>query len=399
MSVYVNARRIRTRNAILGFAALALAVGAVALTWFFLKGGLSGGVPVKAVFSAPGVGQQLPIGGDVKVRGVLVGRIQDITLDDEGRAIIHLRLNTTEHIPESSRAEIRSKTIFGQKWVELLPPPAATNQDFLVAGSVIPDERTLEPLELERALQLGHNLLDEIPFQDLSRALTALARGFTGQEDDAVKAIDNGLIALRAINDKADKFDLSIRQLREFSEFLDTNDDTVLDFFTALDSANRALIGAAPEFRRSLDSFPTFLNRFTSYQKRINGDLGELIEDGATLTEILSARSDDIVDMFVQLEAFATVWNSGLKQPCAGAFESDMTCWQVYQMPGLDSRGLYASGESPLANEPNDPLYGTATASVPNPAALHKRKAGKSDLARILALPLVDPFTDQSGVP
>jgi phospholipid/cholesterol/gamma-HCH transport system substrate-binding protein len=389
----MNARqaeaRARTRNAILGLIALILMFGSIVLTWFFLTGGFQSGVPVDAVFSSPGVGQQLPINGDVKVRGVLIGRIADITLEDDDLAVVKMRLEPDADIPALSRAEIRSKTIFGQKWVELIPPDNPIDPELLVSGSVIPDARTVEPLELERALQLGHDLLDKVPLQDLSTALRALAEGFVGQEDDAIKGIENGLIALRAVNDKADKLDLSLRQLREFSEFLDENDDTLLDFMKGLDTANRALVGAAPEFKRSLRTFPDFLNDFTAYQKRINGDLGELIEDGATIAEILAARSDDLTDVFVQLEAFLTVWNSGLKQPCAGAFESNMTCWQVYQMPGLDSRGVYGPGQSPLRNDHADPLV----ASPGGGGSIGRRSTDTSDDVRdILSLPLRGPL-------
>jgi hypothetical protein len=239
--------------------------------------------------------------------------------------------------------------------------------------------------------------LSKIPLQDLSTSLTALAEGFIGQEDDAVEAMESGLIALRAVNDKADKFDLSLRQLREFSEFLDDNDDTLLDFMSALDTANRALVGAAPEFRQSLRTVPDFLNQFAAFQRRINGDLGELVEDGATIAEIIAARSDDLKDLVVQLEAFLTVWNSGLKQPCAGAFEADMTCWQVYQMPGLDSRGVYGPGESPLRNDPGDPLItSSGAASTTGSGDVGRRPAGNgNDVRDILSLPLVDPFTGQ----
>jgi phospholipid/cholesterol/gamma-HCH transport system substrate-binding protein len=383
----MNARqaeeRARVRNAILGLIALVLMVGSVVLTWFFLQGGFQSGVPVNAVFSSPGVGQQLPINGDVKVRGVLVGRIEDIELEENDQAVVKMRLEPDADISSLARAEIRSKTIFGQKWVELIPPDNPLDRRLLSAGSVIPDARTVEPLELERALQLGHDLLAKVPLQDLSTALKALAEGFVGQENDAITGIESGLLALRAVNDKADKFDLALRQLRQFSEFLDENDETLLDFMDALDTANSALVGNAPEFKRSLRTFPAFLNDLSRYQKRINGDLGELVEDGATIAEIIAARSDDLTDMVVQLEAFLTVWNSGLKQPCAGAFESDMTCWQVYQMPGLDSRGVYGPGQSPLRNDPADPLLASPAGGTPG-----RRPTGGADVRDILSLPL-----------
>jgi virulence factor Mce-like protein len=367
------------RSAALGLVAVALFAFLVFVTGRFLKGGFQGGDPVLAVFSTPGVGQQLPIGGDVKVRGVLVGRIQDITLDDDGNAVVHMQLNGSEEISADSRAEIRSKTVFGQKWVELIPPPGATGAT-LAAGDVIPDERTKEPLEFERALQLGHDLLSEIPLGDLAVVLRNLSEGFGGSERDARRALDRGLVALKAVNSRSDEFDLSLRQLREFSEWLDDNDTDLLSFLDGLDVANRALVGAAPEFRSNLTSVPAFFDRLASFQELIEGDLGRLVEDGATVAEIVAARSDRLTDIIVELEPFTTVWNSGLSQPCEGQFESDMTCWQVFQMPGLESRGLYGPGEAPDANEPGDPLFGVAGESP----------LGNSDLQALIS----DAYSD-----
>jgi phospholipid/cholesterol/gamma-HCH transport system substrate-binding protein len=343
----------RWSRAGLGLFALALLAAALGATWFFLKGEFRGGVSVSAVFSSPGVGQQLPINGDVKIRGVLVGAISDIRLD-EGKAVVELSLDRGLDLPGATRAEIRSKTVFGQKWVELIPPEASTG-GVLTAGSVIPDSQTKEPLELERSLQLGHDLITEIPLRDLATVFRSLADAFEWQEPDAQKAIDRGVVALEGVNARSRELDKALRQLAEFSAWLDENDTDVVSFMGSLDSANRALVGAAPELRSNLDSVPVFLNELAALQERIEVDLGRLVEDGADVAELLAPRSGALRDLVVQLEAFLTVWNSGLSQPCAGEFESDMTCWQVYVPPGLDSRGLYRPGQAPDRDQPGDP--------------------------------------------
>lgn len=344
----------RTVRALLGLFALALFGGALWVTWIFLNGGFQGGVPVRAVFSEPGSGQQLRVGGDVKVRGVLVGRISGIALDDSGDAILDLAIDDGIELSADSVAEIRSKTVFGEKWVELIPPSGEPSE-FLVAGSVIDDEHTIEPLELERALELGHDLLSELPVEDLAELLAAIADGFSGSEAAARTAIDRGLVALRAVNSNRSGLDTSLRQLDEFSAWLDDNTTDLVSFADSLDAANRALVGAAPEFERSLDSVPVFFDRLAAFQERTEADLGRLAEDGADIGEVVAARADRLVDIVVQLEAFTTVWNSGLEQPCAGAFEENMTCWQVYQLPGMESRGLYGRGDSPLDDDAADP--------------------------------------------
>ena len=385
----------RPIRALLGLVALAVFGAALWATWIFLNGGFQGGIPVSAYFSRPGIGQQLRPGGDVKVRGVLVGRIAAIELDGD-QAVLELALNDgVELSEEATIADIRSKTVFGEKWVELIPPAGAQRPPFLAAGSAIPDERTREPLELERALQLGHELLSELPLGDLSDLLKTLAEGFTGSETSARGAIDDGLVALRAVNSRSDRLDLSLSQLNEFSAWLDDNAGNVIGFADSLDRANRALVGAAPEFRASLVSVPTFLDRFAAFQERTESDLGRLSETGADIGELVAARSDRLVDLITQLQAFTTVWNSGLKQPCAGAFESNLTCWQVYQVPGMDSRGLYPNG-GPVADGPGDPgVQSRATASGAI-EELISSKAGRR-FARLIVASALEEFTAELG--
>lgn len=397
------ADRGRPRRIALGLVAILLFSGVTGLTWVFLKGGFRSGTPVAAVFSAPGVGQQLPIGGDVKIRGVLVGSIGDITAGPDNTTRIEMLLDPAYDIPSDSIAEIRSKTVFGQKWIELIPSETPSD-DLLTAGSEIPDENTVEPLEFERAMQLGHDLISAVPLDQLARVLKSLADGFSGSEDDAAKAIDEGYKALVAVNSRSDELDLSLQQLREFSEWLDDNDTDLLSFLESIDSANRALVGAAPEFRASNASVPVFLDRFATFQIQTEKSFGALIEDGADVLEVVAPRSDALVSLIRQLEAFATVWNSGLSQPCGGEFESNMVCWQVYLPPGIESRGLYKKGQGPHTDEPGDPSFSSAgsdtTPSVDDLTALIRRYTKRMvdpALAQLLgpaARLLLDPGAD-----
>lgn len=184
---------------------------------------------------------------------------------------------------------------------------------------------------------------------------------------------------------------------------MNENDANLLAFLDAFDRSNRALVGAAPEFRSSLSSVPVFLNDLATFQERNEDDLGRLAQGGATMAELLRDNKTELVDIIVQLQAFTTVWNSGLRQPCDGPFESDLTCWQVYQPPGLEARGLYGRGQAPANNDPGDPgllrsLEGTASGRASAREALEDA-LGRKASPRLIRLLEAGITEDVEGAP
>ena len=147
-----------------------------------------------------------------------------------------------------------------------------------------------------------------------------------------------------------------------------------------------------------------FLDQFATFQIQTEESFGRLIEDGADVLEVVAPRSDALVSLIRQLEAFATIWNSGLSQPCAGEFESNMVCWQVYVPPGLESRGLYSNGQGPHTDEPGDPSTFSAgsvtTLSVDDLTSLirkYTKRIVDPALSGLLLDPAIRLFLDAGG--
>ena len=187
--------------------------GAVVLTGLTLTGNL-GSNTVDAFAEFDNCGQGLRDGGDVKLRGVLVGRLGPLERiqGNDCRVRLDLFPESIDQIPANAGAEVRAKTVFGEKWVELTYPEDRADEA-MAAGDVIPKERTLDPLEVETILNTGLPLLEAIDPENLSAALEALADGFAGQEDDAVLAIREGIEALRPFNEDKELLAQGIRQL------------------------------------------------------------------------------------------------------------------------------------------------------------------------------------------
>lgn len=126
-------------------------------------------------------GMQLSSGADVKLRGVLVGEVRDIAADGQ-RATLRLALDPAlrEAIPADVSARLLPKTLFGERYVALIPsetPAAAAIRD----GAVIDQDRTASAIELERVLDNALPLLQAIKPDRLAAVLGALAYGLEGR--------------------------------------------------------------------------------------------------------------------------------------------------------------------------------------------------------------------------
>src|SRR3954453_11905757 len=135
-------------------------------------------------------GLQLLPGSDVKTRGVIVGSVDTITSDGNG-ATLRLRLNPAkaETLPANVTVRMLPKTLFGEKYVDLVLPaqPAATH---LSAGTVIAEDQTKATLEIDQALNDLLPLLRTVPPVELNHALTGIATALEGRGRQLGQTID-----------------------------------------------------------------------------------------------------------------------------------------------------------------------------------------------------------------
>src|SRR4030081_1456896 len=136
------------RRRLLGLLLVCLLVGGIALSIALYNKSFSSFVTVK--LQADSIGNQLLKQSDVKVRGLIVGSVQDIASTDKGAELtLALDPASAKLIPENVLARFLPKTLFGERFVSLVIPdnPAARA---LQTGDVIPQDRTSSAVELEQ---------------------------------------------------------------------------------------------------------------------------------------------------------------------------------------------------------------------------------------------------------
>jgi phospholipid/cholesterol/gamma-HCH transport system substrate-binding protein len=161
----------------LGIVFLAMILLAVWLTYAVFTQKFVDIVPVTLRTSR--IGLQLPDLADVKIRGVIVGEVRDMSTQGTN-AVLNLAMDPSEvdTIPANVSALILPKTLFGEKYVALEVPDHPTS-DTLSAGDVIED--THPPLEVEKVLSDLYPLLTAVHPADLSATLNAMATALEGR--------------------------------------------------------------------------------------------------------------------------------------------------------------------------------------------------------------------------
>lgn len=116
----------------------------------------------------------------VKMHGVEVGKVATIEALPDGRAELKLEINPAQLklIPSNVTADIASSTVFGAKFVELLPPedPSAAR---MYAGQVLQGQHVT--VEINTVFQQLTRVLDKIDPAKLNETLGAMSAAFGGR--------------------------------------------------------------------------------------------------------------------------------------------------------------------------------------------------------------------------
>lgn len=270
---------------IAGTASLLLVLALVGLGFNMRFAPAAGSINVN--LSVPQAGIGLQPGTDVKVRGVKVGQVVSVDLDDEGRPLVALRLDPGTQIPANDLTIIVTpKTFFGEKQIELIHPLEAFGQPpFLQDGDTVVSERTVT--EVEDVLVTLEPLLTGIDADDLATLFEALA----------------------ALEGEGDRIAESLEVTAELARFGVEITDDVFRNARLLTSLARQLEGGAAAFDRMNRTLPPAVAILSERQAEIDTNLKALASFAMTTAAWVSTDRDrferflatgDIVGAFLE---------------------------------------------------------------------------------------------------
>ena len=165
-------RRQRLRR---GAALSTIALAALIVLYVLLFGGGSG-YTVTASFQNA---SQLVTGNNVTVAGVPVGSVKQISLSDDGQALVKLEISDSAYapLPAGTHATVRSQSLSGiaNRYVDLALPTNDTSRRISSGGEITQADTTSE-VDLDQLF----NTLDKPTVSHLQQVIRGFARAYDG---------------------------------------------------------------------------------------------------------------------------------------------------------------------------------------------------------------------------
>ncbi|MPZ66321.1 MAG: MCE family protein [Pseudonocardiaceae bacterium] len=307
---------------------------------------------VPVTLRADQVGNQLQERSDVKIRGVIVGKVSDIETTGDGATVaLSMRPGMVDMIPSDVQARLLPKTLFGEKYVSLVAPaaPDVASRQSLQAGDVIAQDRSRTAIEVQQVLDSLLPLLEAVRPQDLASTLNAMSQTLEGRGDDVGETLVLLQRYLSQLNTELPDINADISGLADVT---DTYSEAAPDLLAALEDFT-VTSRTAVEQRENLSNLYATVTRAsddtTGFLEVNDDNLIALADTGRPTLEVLAKYAPEYPCLLGQLDGLVPrideVLGEGTDEPGAH--------FTVELIP--DSRGPYRPGEEPEYSDQRGP--------------------------------------------
>jgi virulence factor Mce-like protein len=165
-------------RALTGLVTVAIVAAIVAVAVGLFQGSFTESVPVTVL--SPRAGLVMNVDAKVKMRGVQVGKVDSIESRPNGQAVLHLAMYPSDMhlIPANVLVDITEPTVFGAKFVDMLPPAQPSAQS-LHAGQVLDSQHVT--VEVNTVFKHLTEVLGTLDPAKLNETLGAIGQALSGR--------------------------------------------------------------------------------------------------------------------------------------------------------------------------------------------------------------------------
>jgi virulence factor Mce-like protein len=264
------------RRRLQGVAFLVIVAALLALTVIVYNKALPWQSTVNVTLETKKIGHQMIVPADVKLRGIIVGQVRAVgTQGDNATMKLALDPSKVALIPNDVKARILPKTLFGEKFVDLvIPSGSSSSAPHIKSGDVITQDRSKSALELETVFNDLLPLLETLKPAQLSIALTNLAE---------------------AVRDQGDALGANLAHVDTYFKQLNPELPAIVSDLSTLADVADEYDAAAPDLLKAIDRFTTNAKTITDKQDVFTSFLVGTKDFADTTTRVLKRNGDDMI--------------------------------------------------------------------------------------------------------
>lgn len=260
-------------RALAGLATVIIIAAIVGVAVGLFQGSFTKTVPVTVLSRRAGL--VMNPDAKVKMRGVQVGKVASIETRPTGEAALHLAMNPSQLplIPANVLVDIASTTVFGAKFVELVPPANPSPQR-LHAGEILDSKHVT--VEINTVFQELTSVLAKIDPTKLNETLGAIASAVNGRGHTIGQA------------------------LSDLDSFLATQDPSLPALshdIEALSTVSNAYADAAPDLVKTANNATRISQTIVEEQQNLQGLLLSTIGFADIGNEVLGGNRQALTDV------------------------------------------------------------------------------------------------------
>jgi phospholipid/cholesterol/gamma-HCH transport system substrate-binding protein len=279
-------RRDYARRGVITIVAVALLLGLL-----FLRSTGTFGGPSHVSAQLADAGGSLAKNADVKVRGVIVGKVTGIDRGPSGGVEVKMNIPGGDlgMIPSNVVARILPATVFGTSFVDLTTHgPVSSNG--LRAGAVIPADKTQGTLELQQALDDIDTLVKAVGPAELASAIGSAAQALDGRGKQLGSTIDLANTYLGKLNPE---LPLARADLHKAVANLQLAQQVAPDLLTATNDAlvtARTIVDQKAALATLISGGSALTSQADSFLRANSSQLIRFIDNSAVLLDVVYAN-------------------------------------------------------------------------------------------------------------
>ncbi|WP_425296090.1 MCE family protein [Nocardia cyriacigeorgica] len=211
----------------------------------------------------------------VKVEGVPVGRVEEISLAEDGwTANVSTVVNSSVDLPANALAEVRQSNLLGEKFIELSAPDGDDAGPRLSDGAVIPLTNTRHATEVEQVLGALSLLLNGGGVAQLQPIVSELKQALGGREDRVRAVLEQANTLIGGLEDQVD----------DITRALD-----------GLETLSNRVAAQTRQLDRILDELPEGIRILEQQRPQLIALLAQLDRVGRAGFDVIDTAKDDLI--------------------------------------------------------------------------------------------------------